>query len=84
MNASIFINGTPAPDARLDLFARRKRTEVVLGGSRVYERVFCINCGKATGGVPQGTPAVFFLCDDCVGKWGPPPGCVEVKIDGHH
>ena len=83
MTASIVINGTPAPDARLDLFARRKRTEVVLGGSHCYERVFCVNCGDPHGAVPRGCP-VFFLCDDCVGQWGPPPGVIEVQVDGHH
>jgi hypothetical protein len=73
--------GVPLPDARLDLWGRRKRTEVVLGGSHVFERVFCVNCGIASGAVPRGCP-VFYLCDECVGKWGPPPGCIEVKTDG--
>jgi hypothetical protein len=80
VNSPFLLNGTPLPDARLDLWARRKRTEVVWGSLRI-ERVYCVNCGKAGGGAPLGSP-VFFLCDDCVATWGPPPGCIEVTTDG--
>lgn len=72
------VDGIPLPDARLDLWAKRKRTEVNLG-SAIYERVFCVNCGQPNGAVPKGCP-VFFLCDECVGKWGPPPGALEVEV----
>lgn len=77
MDSPVVFEGIPLPDARLGLWARAKRTAVVLGGSLVYERVFCVNCGVPQGAVPAGCP-VFFLCDDCVGQWGPPPGCLEV------
>jgi hypothetical protein len=80
VDANVLLNGTPLPDARLDLWARRKRTEVV-AGSLPFERIFCVNCGVPAGAVPRGCP-VFFLCDACVGKHGPPPGCIEVKTDG--
>jgi len=72
----IILDGVRIPDARLDLWGRRKRTEVVLL-EQLYERVFCVNCGKAAGAVTKGSP-IFFLCDECVEKWGPPAGCIEV------
>jgi hypothetical protein len=79
VDSGFVVDGTPLPDARLDLWARRKRTECVYLGM-VYEQVFCVNCGRAGGGVPKGA-TVFFLCDACVAKHGPPPGAIEVKPD---
>ena len=77
MDSGLRLAGTPLPDARLNLWARRRRTEFV-GQGRLFEQVFCVNCGADGGAVTKGTP-VFYLCDDCVGKWGPPPGAIEVQ-----
>ena len=76
MDTPFLVDGTPLPDARLNLWARGRRTELTLLGV-VYERVYCVNCGRAAGGVPKGSP-IFFVCDECVGKLGPPPGAIEV------
>jgi len=74
---SVFlVDGTPLPDARLDLWARRKRTEFVYA-NQAFELVYCVNCGGEGGAVVKGCP-VFFLCDACVTKHGPPPGSIEV------
>lgn len=71
------VGGVHLPDARLDLWGRRKRTEFVYQG-QTFEMVFCVNCGAVGGAVFKDCP-VFFLCDACVGKWGPPPGAIEVE-----
>ena len=76
MDTPFQVGGTPLPDARLDLWARRKRTEFVYK-SLAFELVFCVNCGAGGGAVYKGCP-VFYLCNDCVGKHGPPPGAIEV------
>jgi hypothetical protein len=76
MDSGFQVGGTPLPDARLDLWARRKRTEFVFA-SLTFELVSCVNCGAGGGAVVKGCP-VFFLCDTCVEKWGPPPGTIEV------
>lgn len=77
METFFIVDGTPLPDARLDLWARRKRTEFVFSG-QVFELVACVNCGANGGAVFKGCP-VFFLCDACVTKWGPPPGSIEMR-----
>lgn len=76
MADNILLNGTPLPDARLELWGRRRRTEVRLGNLEL-ELVFCVNCGTEGGAVTKGSP-VFFLCDECVTKWGPPADMLEI------
>jgi len=73
---NVLIDGVPLPDSRLTFWARSKRTEYVRG-SYTWEKISCVNCGDPMGAVTKGTP-VFGLCDDCVGKWGPPPGAIEI------
>jgi hypothetical protein len=73
---SVKVNGVPLPDARLNLYARRRRTELTAGSQR-FEQVYCVNCGTAGGLVYLGCP-VFYLCDGCVERHGPPPGAVEL------
>jgi hypothetical protein len=79
-DTNVLFHGTPLPDARLDLWGKRKRTELVQNG-QVFELVWCVNCGADGGAVFKGCP-VFFLCDECVGKWGPPAGALEVRVNG--
>lgn len=79
MDTNILLWDVPLPDARLDLYAKRRRTERVIGSGIVLELVYCVNCGTRGGAVFKGCP-VFFLCDDCVGQWGPPPGAIEVEV----
>jgi len=76
-DTNVLADGVALPDARLDFWALRKRTEFVFNG-QAFEMVFCVNCGVKGGAVYKGCP-VFFLCDACVGKWGPPPGAIELK-----
>jgi hypothetical protein len=76
VDSGFLVDGTPLPDARLDLWARRKRTEFV-HASQTFELVYCVNCGAAGGAVFKGCP-VFYLCTECVTKYGPPPGTIEV------
>lgn len=78
MDTPVLAGGTPLPDARLTLWARRKRTDFQYQG-QTFELVSCVNCGTPGGAVFKGCP-VFFLCDECVGKWGPPPGALEVQV----
>lgn len=75
-DTNVRVHGTLLPDARLDLWGKRKRTEFVYQG-QTFEMVYCVNCGTGGGAVYKGCP-VFYLCDECVGKWGPPPGAIEV------
>lgn len=76
MALHLTLNGEPV-ESRLST-DRRERTEVY-EGARLYERVFCLNCGTPGGAVTKGSP-VFFVCDGCVEKHGPPPGAIEVKL----
>lgn len=77
-DTNVIVEGTALPDARLDFWAKRKRTEFVFEG-QTFEIAYCVNCGEKGGAVYKDCP-VFFLCDKCVGKWGPPPGALEVQI----
>ena len=45
--------------------------------SQAFELVYCVNCGVGGGAVYKGCP-VFYLCNECVEKHGPPPGAIEV------
>ena len=44
-----------------------------------WDRVYCASCGALKGLVTSDwTPHIFYLCDPCVAKLGPPPGAVEI------
>lgn len=63
------------PDARA-IRSRNEKKHTVLGW---MEECFCVNCGKSKGMISKAWAAyVFALCDECVFKFGPPPGSVEV------
>jgi hypothetical protein len=65
------------PDSRLS-YSNREKSIFSLGRLQL-ERVYCASCGAAGGGVtPEWSPHVFFVCEPCARKSGPPPGCVEV------
>jgi hypothetical protein len=68
------------PDCRLSGSSRDK---TVVVGRMEFERVFCANCGKSGGAVTAGWCShIFYICDQCDEKLGPPPGCIEVAILG--
>lgn len=63
------------PDSRARI-SRNEKKDKVIGW---MEEVFCANCGKPHGMVAKEWAAyVFVLCDECVGKYGHPPGMVEL------
>ena len=65
------------PDSRLSGMAREHKTVRV--GRMLWEKVFCSNCGCDGGAVtPEFAAHVFYVCDDCNNRLGPPAGCVEV------
>lgn len=65
------------PDSRLAGSARDNKT--VVYARMLWERVFCANCGCDGGIVTAGWSAfVFYVCEPCAMKLGPPPGCVEI------
>ena len=65
------------PDCRLPYLEREKAQ--VTRGRMVFDMVYCANCGEAKCLAPvAATTFAFFVCDTCVGRDGPPPGCVEV------
>jgi hypothetical protein len=66
------------PDSRLSYSNREKA--MVVRGRMVLEKVFCANCGAEGGGVtPEFAAHVFYVCEPCALRLGPPPGCVEVQ-----
>jgi hypothetical protein len=71
------VNGVALPDARLNLWGRRNRTDVLYHGKR-YDRAYCVNCGADGGAFLKGSTFTFYLCDDCVETHGVPPGVIEV------
>ncbi|HEU0155936.1 MAG TPA: hypothetical protein VFQ82_07680 [Stellaceae bacterium] len=66
------------PDSRLSGTARDNKTIIFRG--RLWERVFCANCG-ADGGLvtAEWSAHVFYLCEPCALRCGPPPGCAEAN-----
>lgn len=73
--------GLTLPDSRLR-FEDRDAARIV-HGRLVLDRIFCANCGDAApGGVPPGSPFVFYICDPCFDKANrvAPPG--TIRIDG--
>lgn len=72
--------GQRLPDCRLT-GARREITSIFRGRMQM-DLVFCADCGKHSGFVTSSwTPHVFFVCNDCVARKGPPPGCVEAPAE---
>jgi len=66
------------PDSRLSGMAREKT--IVRLGQMEFERVFCASCGCSGGAVSaQWTPHIFYVCQECHDKMGPPPGAIEVS-----
>lgn len=64
------------PDSRLAGTARDNKSVVFHGA--LWERVFCANCGHDGGLVTaEWSPHIFYLCEECALKCGPPPGVVE-------
>jgi hypothetical protein len=64
------------PDSRLRGTERENKT--IVYAHQLWERVFCANCGRDGGLVTAGWSAfVFYVCDECAAKCGPPPGAVE-------
>src|SRR5258708_32642837 len=72
---------TGLPDCRVSYTNRDKQR--VIRGRMVWEMVYCASCSKLHGLATVETPHIFFVCDACVTKQGPPPGCKEVKVNVH-
>jgi hypothetical protein len=65
------------PDSRLGWLKRE--STMIYRGRLAYERVFCANCGCEGGGVtPEWAAHVFYVCEECAQRLGPPPGCEKV------
>ena len=69
------------PDCRLKNGDRDK--SLVFLGRTPMALVYCADCGKPSGAATMFTPHVFFVCDSCVGRSGPPPGCREIDVPSH-
>ena len=65
------------PDCRLS-YSERDNDIVYLGRMPMHQ-VYCASCGKLQGLSTMHTTFVFYVCDPCVGRDGPPPACEEVK-----
>ena len=69
------------PDSRLPINKRDQNT--VSRGGKLWDKIFCANCGEKGGLVTSGSPHVFYICTSCSLKMiGAPPGTIEVKPDG--
>lgn len=65
------------PDSRLSGHSRVRKQRRV--GRITYEQIFCASCGANGGYVTaEWSPHVFYVCDSCVAKQGPPPGAIEL------
>ena len=66
------------PDSRLS-GTDRERTAIQLGRLK-FERIFCASCGANGGGVlADWSPHVFYVCQECADKLGPPPGMAQIE-----
>ena len=65
------------PSSRPDTIFTTKRL-VNRGAEGMWEPVYCANCGKHEGLVPEKAGFAFVLCDDCYGKHGLPAGLLAV------
>jgi len=65
------------PDCRLSYLEREKAQ--VIRGRMIFDMVYCASCGEPKCLAPmEATTFAFFVCDLCVARAGPPPGCEEV------
>jgi hypothetical protein len=63
------------PDCRLRSGRETKRVQ---RAHMWWDQVFCASCGMLKGLVTSDwTPHIFYICDPCVAKLGPPAGAVE-------
>lgn len=64
------------PDCRMPY---HKRSPVFLNGTRLpVDPVYCADCGTLSGYATVHTPHIFYICDECVGIKGKPPGLSEL------
>lgn len=61
------------PDSRTILTKKTLHTK--LGWS---EAVYCVNCGVLVGMCSEDLTKMFYICDVCAEKHGPPAGAEEV------
>jgi hypothetical protein len=62
------------PDSRTKSRSKGRTGSVMIEGV-VWVPVYCANCGKTQGLVPEeNITFAFFLCDDCAEKMGPIAG----------
>lgn len=67
------------PDCRLP-YGKRIDSQITRG-RMAFDIVYCANCHRPQGLAPvSGTSFVFFICDPCVGRQGPPEGVHEVSM----
>jgi hypothetical protein len=70
------------PDSRLSWASREDK--MIKIGRLEYERVYCASCGSPGGAVtPQFFAHVFYVCDGCATKLGPPGGLVQINEEDH-
>lgn len=66
------------PDSRL---GNRERGRIYRA-HMWWEPIFCASCGTSGGAVTADwSPHVFFVCDGCARKNGPPPGVRQVAVE---
>jgi len=61
------------PDSRV---TRHKKS--ILTKMGWCEVVYCANCGVEHGVCTEDLTGIFYICDSCVEKHGPPVGVTEV------
>jgi hypothetical protein len=68
------------PDSRLKDHAQGTRVMPFANVNRLsWTPIFCANCGKGGGYVPEETCTfAFYLCDGCAEKWAPLAGTLAV------
>jgi hypothetical protein len=51
------------------------RRHPLLGTQIAYIKIYCANCGRFSGEIPEATKDfAFWLCDPCAEKWSPIAG----------
>lgn len=66
------------PDCRLKVLDRDKLNFLWGYQNIKLDLFFCAVCGEPGGGVGPDCPFIFYLCDNCAGVHGNPPGLVRV------
>lgn len=65
------------PDSRL----RMRENKRIFRAHMWWDPVYCASCGELKGLVTADwTPHVFYICDPCALKNGPPPGALEAHV----